>query len=579
MTIRRTIISLIGLLIVASIGPATARGASGISNTIEYAAGFTGSDFGAKVNAAIAALPSAGGTVDAEGLSGTQAMLTTIRLGSDTRPVKLILPTGRITARNGSQILYYTGSRIVGQGSEFEHGSIIDDTSSARTTIAYGGRGQPVGVRMEDFAVVTTKRRGSGSIAFDLTKVLSSSFYDLLARGSDIGFKLGGTGTCACYNRFYNVNSQSSAYGWEIGRTAASNQFFGGLAWGATGLYLNGGGVNTFVGLDIESSSASAVEITAKSSNNNFFGTYLEANANPIVLDPGTTGNQIYGGMGSGGKVMDNSGNTSNYYKVTGQAGDDGSWSYADAVQRSLFWGNSIVGDVNDKVGATIESANTFPIDLYYYGAALSIYGDWGHSPWNVGELTTYSGINDRGSVSLAALGTPATPVITQGGKRGTASYGPYYVVCHDAHGKTTNVSSGGSTSTGNATLSLSDYNIITWRAKDGCYNWDILKGDTSTALAINQRPAVAGTVGMNAAISFNDTGQPTSAYRIETGDSTDELHRNPLVIAHLPNACSPGDTEFVTNWTGITGVCSSNAGGTIAVTASCGSSNTWYCP
>jgi hypothetical protein len=270
----------------------------GRSNTV-YAANQFGYDFGAKVNAAIELLPRAGGTVDATGLYGSQTMTTTIRVGSDSKPVTLILPTGTINIRNGSQFKFYTGSVIIGQGNESDYGTIINDKSPAHATFIYGGSGQPQGVYMAKFAVVSNANRGNGAIAFDLTKVISSSFYDLLARGDDTGYRIGGTWTCACYNRFYNVNAQSQSYGFDFEQTANSNQVFGGLAWGKWGVYGgNGTTSNFFYGLDMESNSVAGAEISNGASNYTFVGTYQEADPGDITLDYGTTGNVIIGGGG-----------------------------------------------------------------------------------------------------------------------------------------------------------------------------------------------------------------------------------------------------------------------------------------
>jgi hypothetical protein len=61
-------------------------------NNVVYADAFTGADAFAQINAAIAALPSTGGTVDARGFgTSAQAVSTQLVIGSHTKPVCLIV--------------------------------------------------------------------------------------------------------------------------------------------------------------------------------------------------------------------------------------------------------------------------------------------------------------------------------------------------------------------------------------------------------------------------------------------------------------------------------------------------------
>lgn len=49
------------------------------------------------------------------------------------------------------------------------------------------------------------------------------------------------------------------------------------------------------------------------------------------------------------------------------------------------------------------------------------------------------------------------------------------------------------------------------------------------------------------------------------------------IAIASLPATCSAGQTQPVNNWNGTNGTCT--GGGANSTTATCGASNTWYCP
>ncbi len=135
--------------------------------------------------------------------------------------------------------------------------------------------------------------------------------------------------------------------------------------------------------------------------------------------------------------------------------------------------------------------------------------------------------------IAVNALADPAAPTISVIGATGSSSYGPYFVVCHDANGGTTNVSPVSNTVTnGPATLSASDYIQIVWSATSGCASWDVLKGSLSEALATG----VPGT-----ATSLNDTGQTTVAYAAPTRNTTgDVAYGSMLVSVGMPYAKIP---------------------------------------
>ncbi len=116
------------------------------------------------------------------------------------------------------------------------------------------------------------------------------------------------------------------------------------------------------------------------------------------------------------------------------------------------------------------------------------------------------------GSARIQALVTPSTPVVTPVGTAGTTSY-TYYVVATDRAGNKTLVSPVGTTATGNATLSGTNYNAITWSAVTGAATYDVLKGDTAHSIA----------TGISAT-SFNDIGGSTSAYTAPTRNFSSDL-------------------------------------------------------
>jgi hypothetical protein len=513
-----------------------ARDTSGVGNggerrtDIVYASRFAGSDFGEKVNAACAALASTGGTVDATELYGVQTVSTTINCGSDTKPVKLILPTGTLNMTNGTQILYYTSSRIIGQGygsGAYTPGTVIND-GTAHATLAYGGNPgvtAPTNVYLADFEINNTG--GAGSIGLDGTYLFVSHIEDLTIY-ADTAVTIGGTGHCACYNIFSNIIANGTSYGTKVLKFANQNQWFGGAFWGSTGLYISGeaisgGGTNSttsndqFYSPDFENNSSKAVDILNSATSMIFLGGYMENSGAGILFEPGTIGNEV---LAASLGITDNSGNTTNYYKVSGNAnGASGAWGPTDTVADSYLFGQSIGKDYNNTAGINFDyDHNT--LNTNWAGISI-LHGHFGHTNLTLGELIAKSGITASGLSAISPISTPTAPMITQSGTGGTTS-ASYYIVCHDFGGGVTLPSGAGTTVRGYAKLDSFNYNIISWLAQDGCWNWDILKGNTSTAIATSVYGSIATYTGRT--ITFHDTGQRTSNYVPPTRNTTGDL-------------------------------------------------------
>lgn len=124
-------------------------------------------------------------------------------------------------------------------------------------------------------------------------------------------------------------------------------------------------------------------------------------------------------------------------------------------------------------------------------------------------------------------IDNPLAPTITNGGTAGTTTYS-YYVVANDAWGGKTLVGAVGTTTTGNATLSTTNYNTITWSAVVGAVSYDVLKTNTATSLAL----AVTGT-------TVNDTGQATATYTTPTSNTTGITAF--VTIHHVPSGGTVG--------------------------------------
>lgn len=120
---------------------------------------------------------------------------------------------------------------------------------------------------------------------------------------------------------------------------------------------------------------------------------------------------------------------------------------------------------------------------------------------------STLGGAAGDGCLVLAALGTPPTPVITNQGAAGATTYG-YKVVANTLVGNTCTDSANvpaictaveGTTATGNATLTGSNFNRITWTAAVGATSYTIWK---TTDPGGN-----TGPIGTTSSLTLDDTG------------------------------------------------------------------------
>lgn len=139
---------------------------------------------------------------------------------------------------------------------------------------------------------------------------------------------------------------------------------------------------------------------------------------------------------------------------------------------------------------------------------------------------------------------------------------------------------------TGPNPYSGSNFVRICWTPDPNYKAYDILINDTShyTHLAF-----ASGSNGNNC---YSDTSGSSTSYAAPANDTTGgidetnthatnilgaQIHMAPVAVASLPATCTAGDSIPVTNWNGTTGTCT--GGGTDYTIATCGASNTWYCP
>lgn len=129
----------------------------------------------------------------------------------------------------------------------------------------------------------------------------------------------------------------------------------------------------------------------------------------------------------------------------------------------------------------------------------------------------------------LTQLATPATPTITNVGTAGVTTQS-YKVVAKSGFGSTlgaTAASAAGSTTTGNATLSTTNYNVVTWAAVTGAASYDIYR--TVGGAAQGKIASVLATVDLGTGIqtatyTLNDTALVADGTTAPTANTTGAL-------------------------------------------------------
>ncbi len=175
---------------------------------------FPGADAGARISAAIAALPAGGGTVDAQTLTGNQTSSTDLVLGSNGKPVKLVL--GAMTLNMGNhQIKLAHGAHIIGQGYSGASPSEID-YSGPGTAILFGGAsGSLDDVKIEGVRVVQKGAAGTGT-----GLSLNGIYRAVVADNSFVNFRIGVDASGADphpLGSYFNVIRENFFKGEQIG--------------------------------------------------------------------------------------------------------------------------------------------------------------------------------------------------------------------------------------------------------------------------------------------------------------------------------------------------------------------------
>jgi hypothetical protein len=245
----------------ACAAPSGGGSSSGLGNgsTVIDASLQAGTDFGSKVNAAIAALPSTGGTVDARGLGGSQSMSENIVMSPN---VTLLLGAVTLTESPGMGIKVSYGDAIKGLSTQASvitgNGTspmIYQDTTvnAAYLTLANFTVGNyinavnnPPNYPLPNDMAIYLPQASEGTFV-NLYAYASYGFY----YGSKTGLRpdLPLITGCNCYSHFQGNNFLGWITGLTVGWNANSNGFydniFGGLQSG-TAVYVDTGAFSNY---------------------------------------------------------------------------------------------------------------------------------------------------------------------------------------------------------------------------------------------------------------------------------------------------------------------------------------------
>ncbi len=341
--------------------PASGGAASGPLTATQLGAAyqadqFAGADFGAKLQACLAAVNSTyGGTCDARNFSGSVSMGANLTIS--TANTTVMLPCATISTAN--QIIVTAGTRNVSlrgcalrgaSNASGSQGGTVILYSGTRAAIQVGDSGylsNTLGFHLDNIVVNTTSSTSSGAqaIAIYRTQEVDLESLYLLGNANQTGMTLDGTGnyTGGTFydNHISGFQTAVNAVGHQIANSATTDWLNastfvrlhidcpttnGSPISGTYGVNLQQGDGNTLTGGDVENC-GTAVHLGANAQNNTITGLRNENSTYQVVADAGSA----YNSWMTGGTMF------------TGKLTDSGTRnSFLDAFHRSF---NSLNGD------------------------------------------------------------------------------------------------------------------------------------------------------------------------------------------------------------------------------------------
>jgi hypothetical protein len=149
--------------------------------------------------------------------------------------------------------------------------------------------------------------------------------------------------------------------------------------------------------------------------------------------------------------------------------------------------------------------------------------------------ISVGGGISNNGYVSTTALGTPPTPTLATHGTAGSTTY--YYKIVGVSGTGLSLPSAEANITTGNATLSSSNYNIVTWTQMAGAESYNVYRSTTS-----GTETKITSAV---TALSYNDVGNAASGALPTINTTGYVLAPNVQVSNHLDASENTGTPTF----------------------------------
>ncbi|MGH9607286.1 MAG: beta strand repeat-containing protein [Terracidiphilus sp.] len=297
---------------------------------------FTGADFGAKLEACLAALNATyGGTCDARNFTGTLAMGANVTVSTGNTTIDL--PCATIATAN--QIVVTAGTRNVALKGCALRGGTAANGNLGGTVLEYTGAaamvqvGDPtyaadtMGFHMDNLDINTTEATSAaaeGFVAYRTQELDLESLY-FLGNSNQTAMTLDGTGNYTggtfLDNAFNGFGTAVNAVGHEVANPATTDWMnasmfvrlhidcptsSGSPIAGTVGINLAQGDGNTFTGGDVEGCST-ALHLGPNAQNNTIVGLRNENSTNQVVADAGSSyNNWMTGGTMFTGALTDN---------------------------------------------------------------------------------------------------------------------------------------------------------------------------------------------------------------------------------------------------------------------------------
>jgi len=296
---------------------------------------FAGADFGARLQACLAAVSAVnGGVCDARKFTGNQSMASNLTIS--TANTTVMLPCATIST--ASQVIVTAGTRNVSLRGCALRGASNASGSQGGTVFLYSGTGPMVqvgdptyaadtlGFHLDNVVINTTAAAGSTAqaLAAYRTQELDLQSLYLLGNSNQTGMTLDGTGnyTGGTFydNAFNGFQTAVNAIGHQISNSATTDWLNastlvrlhidcptnnGKPISGTYGINLQQGDGNTFTGGDVEGCDT-ALHLGPNAQNNTIVGLRNENSNSQVVADSGSSyNNWITGGTMFTGKLTD----------------------------------------------------------------------------------------------------------------------------------------------------------------------------------------------------------------------------------------------------------------------------------